>query len=205
MLVSNFDIIQLEIQGDLENQDIRNVFHYRILTDAPAFITLDDVFLQWAARFDSDVMFAFTNALAYRFISAKNLTVPIQIFETGISAFGGQAGEYLPVHDALSIKLVRSTGLTRNGRKSYSGITESYSANGMFILNDPDTLLFEEFHGTILDFVTDDDPAIAVSFEPVIVGRTKDAQGVYQLDLNKTNRIANAKMNKKISTQNTRK
>jgi len=205
MLVSSFDIIQLEIVGLLLTQVVRNVFHYEVIHEGGGAVDISDVITAWFVDFDTNVLPPLSEKLTYNTVIGKNLTNPIQIYEAGVTANGDLAGDILPAHDCLSVKLVRTTGITRNGRKAYSGVAEAIVTDGVHSISPAQVTALEEFHYLDKPFVTLGDPAINVTFRPIIVGRTETAPGIYTLDLAKINTIKGAQLRPIVKTQNTRK
>lgn len=205
MLVSNLDIIQIDVIGKMQSSDVRNVFMFEILHGGGGAIDIDDTLVAWFTTFDNEILSQLSSTLSITDLKAKNLTNPLAIFEGSVAADGDQAGEALPVHDTLSFKLLRSSGITRNGRKSYSGLVETLVENGDITLSPAALANMELWHHQDQVFPTLDDPPIDVTYRPVIVGRTLNGSGVYELDLAKINTINGAKANTRVRTQNTRK
>ena len=206
MFVSDNDVIQLELVGALQGQIIRNVFHYLIDHGQGGAVNLQTVIPLWFVEFDNMVLASLHTSVSYNLVIGKNLTVPEQIYEANVSATGDALGQCLPVHDTMSVKLIRTLGTTRNGRKSYSGIDEANTDAGDLLLNQSFVDDIEEFHGTTRTYeFPGSSPAFNVNLIPVIVGRTAVTPGNYQLDLSKINLIAGAQVNSRVRTQNTRK
>lgn len=205
MFVESGDIIQVKTVGALQGQQVLNVWHYRITHDGGGSLNLQQVFPLWFIDFDTLVLTHFSENLVYGSVMGINLTNPVQIYEANVTANGDQIGDVLPVHDTISVKLLRTTGITRNGRKAFSGIIESNQIGGIQGLPGPAQDDLEDFCGTDKNYVHPDDPLITVTFSPVIVGRTPDSGGIYQLDLSKVNDVAGAQINDFVKTQNTRK
>lgn len=205
VLVSNLDIVQFEIVGTLQGQEVVNVFQYEVLHSYGGFIEMDSTVPLWFIGFDADVLSNLSVGLSIHTVRGKNLSAPIHIYEAGVTANGDRLGEPLPVHDTFSMKLIRTNGITRNGRKSYSGVTEETQSNGAVVLDQVDIDAMELWHSSEKVITQTTPPSVAITWRPVIVGRTKDVNGVYQLDLSKINTIQGAQLSTAVRTQNSRK
>lgn len=137
-------------------------------------------------------------------VLVENMTNGIDFIEIPVGINGNRADPGLPTSNALSVKLNRTTKITRNGGKRLAGVTENAVQNNDVILQAGIITDIETFWGTTLSVtagMTND-----FDLSPVIVGRTKNpVTGIYELDLAKINPIQNAVVSSKISTQNTRK
>lgn len=205
MLVLNLDIVQLEIVGSLQGQDVRNVFHYRMENVSGGAINIAPMIPLWFINFDNLVLAKLSEDLVISNIIGKNLSNPIQIYEASVTANGDKLQESLPVHDTVSVKLLRTSGITRNGRKAFSGLVETDTADGNVTLSGSEISDIEGFCSDTENYANPEAPEITVDFRPVIVGRTLDVNEIYQLDLSKINPIAGAQVNMRVGTQNTRK
>lgn len=205
VLVQNDNVIQVTLLGRLQTQQVVNVFHFRIFTTSGGLFDVTQAVQDWIVDFDASVLSLLSAGLVYDEVKAINLSNPIQILEIGISALGGKAGETLPIHDTVSVKLLRTTGITRNGRKAYSGIVEADNANGGLLYTPAEVTQLEDFHSTPFVWTDPDNPSFELTLTPVIVGRTLNAQNVYELDLSKINVIRGAVIAPRVRTQNTRK
>lgn len=205
MLVLNLDIIQLTILGMLQGQQVLNVFHYRMENVSGGAINIAPMIPLWFINYDTGVLAKLSEDLVISNIIGKNLSNPIQIYEANVTANGDKLQESLPVHDTVSVKLLRTSGITRNGRKAFSGLVETDTADGNVTLTPSEISDIEDFCSDTVNYANPGDPMITVDFRPVIVGRTLDVGGIYQLDLAKINPIAGAQVNTRVGTQNTRK
>lgn len=205
MLVQNGDVIQLTVDGQLQGQDVLNVFHFLLGVNVGGAVNISDVIPLWFIDFDTSILTLLVTDLEITSIRGINLSNPDAIYEESVQATGDVVGESLPVHDTISVKLIRTTGVTRNGRKSYSGVNEGATSNGDLLYSPAQLQAIEEFHYLDKVYPIPDEPTFEVTFQPVIVGRTQDVNGVYQLDLSKLNAIRGAEVNGRIRTQNTRK
>lgn len=205
MLVQNDDILQVGLHGAYAGQDVINVFFFRVLRGDQLFVVADDAILQFVQAFDTNILPNYSAGLVYNEVKAVNLSNPIQIFETNVAAVGGKAGETLPVHDTVSVKLTRSTGITRNGRKAFSAIPEAQQANGDLDMSFYPQAAYDAVLASPTVYVDAADPLNNMDLIPVIVGRTPNASGVSEIDLSRVNVIQSTVINPKVRTQNTRK
>lgn len=199
------DILQFTVIGDLQDQEILNVFTYQVNNIDAVNNNLEAITQKWFIEFDTNILSNFSVNMVYNAVRTLNLTDQIDFYEGSVNASGDQPGTPLPVHDTCSIKLIRQTRLTRNGRKSFSGLTEENTANGNILFGQATVDMMELWLGQPVALDLDDDGQFNFIMTPVIVGRTLDGNGVYQLDLAKINNVIGANMNTRVRTQNTRK
>ena len=205
MLMISGDVAQLELVGSLQGQVVRNVFHYRIDHTEGGAVNIASVIPLWFIDFDTMVLPSLHQTMLYNQVLGKNLMNPLQIYDESVTASGDGLGQCLPVHDTMSVKLIRTSGVTRNGRKSYSGVDEGNTQDGDLLTGQGFIDDIEDFHRDTKTYALPATPSITVDFVPVIVGRTKDANDVYQLDVTKINVIRDAAVSLRVRTQNTRK
>jgi len=203
-MVQNNDILQITTFASFQQDDVLNVFHYQYNFDGPQNPSLADVATAWGTAFDTAINPALSAALVYDRVKIDNLTDGVEFTEGSFDTSGDLAGETLPAHDTISFKLVRQNKLTRNGRKSFSGIIESFQTNGILSVPQVNIDDMETFLGQPLELNIASVAPEPVFLNPVIVGRTKDVNGVYQLDLGKINFVQDAIMNPNVRTQRSR-
>lgn len=199
------DVIRITTKASLQGQEVLNVFFYNINIDDTPGVNLSELGVQWGVGFDTSIVTALSSQLTYQNIILENLTDGFEFSEGTYTATGDADGQPLPVHDTVSVKLLRSSKLTRNGRKSFSGLTENQNDNGNLGMSALQISEIESFLGQPFTYLDPNDNSLTAILQPVIVGRTLDVNGVYQLDLNRLNPITGATVNPRIRTQNTRK
>ena len=204
-MVAVNDIIQITTKGSLQGQDILNVFHYQVGTVDSQNSNLEQLTITWFPNFDTQILAELSEVLLITSVLTENLTDGVSIFEASVNANGDIQGECLPAHDTYSFKLTRQTKVTRNGRKSFSGIPEGNQNNGDVVLSAANITQMENFLSQPVELDVNNDPLDLLILNPVIVGRTLDVNGVYQLDLSKINNVVGAVLSPRIRTQNTRK
>lgn len=204
-MVQDNDILQLTVFGRQQGQDVLNVFHYLYFTESVNNPSLEDIATAWGIEFDTKVLVALSTKLSYQRVLLENLTDGLEFSDGTYIASGDVTGEALPSHDTYSVKLIRSTKLTRNGRKSFAGVAENLQADGAVLLSAPQIQDIEDFCGLPLSLPVASISPDPVILSPVIIGRTLDVNGVYQLDLTKINPVTGAQLKLGVRTQNTRK
>lgn len=205
VVVQDNDILQFTSFATLQGQQVLNVFHYLYFSESAINPSLADVATAWGIEFDTRVVRFFASSLVYSRVIVDNLTDGLEFSDGSFVASGDETGETLPVNVTLSVKLIRQNKLTRNGRKSFSGLTEAMNLNGSYVEPAGAIGSIESFCGDILSLNVASISPDPVILSPVIVGRTKDVNGVYQLDLTKINPIVDAIVDPILATQNTRK
>ena len=200
------DIVRFTLKQILFGQEVRNVFYYRVQqAGGPSGFTLVDFIPVYAQRFFDQVMQFLSGDLYLNSVLYENLTDIDEFYEGTVSHSGAGALNAFSPQSALTVKLLRSNKQTRSGSKRFAGIAEQSVTNG--VINFPQSTidLIETFCGELLvlpEYVGSPEDVI---LDPVIVGRTKNASGVYELDLSKINPISSAEVQLNVSTQNTRK
>lgn len=126
------DVLQLTEKQRQAGQPILNVYFYEVVlnTDdhgyedvAPAFV--NDL---WTMQRKSST----SSSLTYETLEIRNMTNGIDMFEFEVGEAGtATTTEALPPYATVTIKLVRSTLVTRNGYKRYAGIVEGSQTNGL--------------------------------------------------------------------------
>lgn len=123
------DLLQVTIESELQAQQMLNVYYYRVLEGYSLNdeITGGEVLDELIAQLITPVRAFQHEDVDYRSIEVRNLSNGIEFVERPL-AVSGQitgGGDCLPAFVTVAFSLIRSTLLTRNGRKSYSGIPEA--------------------------------------------------------------------------------
>lgn len=204
-MVQDNDILQFTVFAELQGQQVLNVFHYLYFSESASNPALVDIGTAWGVEFDTNVVLYFSEQLQYTRLLIENLTDGLEFSDASYDATGDQVGDTLPVHDTMSVKLLRSNKLTRNGRKSFSGLVEPSTSAGNILFDAATLGDIEDFCGNPLSLAVTATAPDPVILTPVIVGRSLNAEGKYELDLTKINPIVDAIADTVIATQNTRK
>lgn len=199
------DILRGTFVGTYLNQQIVNVFFWEIDSQSTGNLVLGDFATEIVTRFDNDVVSVLNVGLVYDTFTLENLTNQIGLADLGINLVGGNTGQNMPSSVALGVRLNRATKLTRNGAKRFAGLSEDKVNNNQLQLNSVERAQIEGFCGTDYFYLDYDGQGNDVGLDPVIVGRTKNASGVYELDLTRVNNVNSATLRNFVSTQNTRK
>lgn len=203
MAVNVGDIIQFTDQQTLLNQQVLNVYDYRVVSADPD-VTLEMISQGFELQVVNVVRELQCVALNHTTIVTKNLTNGVDIWEEPVNALGIIATDQpLASFYACGFRLVRSSALTRHGGKRIGGIAEeqvvgnSLTAPGLAIANMVAVAMGAEVsaEGTIADYV----------LEPVIVGRIETGlPGAGGYDLSKINPVSSAQFIR-VTTQTTRR
>lgn len=199
------DVIQFVVSGEYLGQEVVNVFFYGLDAGAPHFIDLGLVGNDWMADFASRVLGDLSDELSYNTLTMTNLTDGLEFAVWSETITGGQDVVPLPSFCALGVTLFRTNRITRNGGKRFAGLGEAQVTDNAIL---PATINFtdiENFCGQPLVYADYNGEADTVILRPIIVGRSLNIEGKYQLDLNRINPIDGAQVRPNVSTQNTRK
>jgi len=201
MAIAVGDHIELVAHQTMFSQQILNVFHYQVVS-IETTITYEDIFDAFDNQWNISLAPLLSTALILDTLTARNLTNEIDIADH-ISNFAGDvSGESLPPFMSYGFRFNRLSGITRHGYKRFAGVSESVvlgiGHNPSF--NSVITAMSEALAEGLVRTGT------AADFEmlPVIIGRTKNENDTYELDLTRVNGV-NGVAFAGISTQNTRK
>lgn len=199
------DIVQVTHKYQAAGETALNVFYYEITAqtqaDEPLLTWLDELSTQW----DTGLREIWHTSTISTSIRADNLTNGVEFAEIATGWNGNQAGEPAPSFVAIPVRLNRTTKVTRNGSKRISGITEDLFNGNAVVLSGNQAPGIYTYCATSYLFTDVDGAGNDVQITQRIVGRTKNAQGVYELDLAKVNPIGGVVIGANISTQNSRK
>ena len=199
------DIIQFTVKQTYQDVVIINV-DYRRIEEIDSNIDSTALIAQsYGNGWVSEVLPGLSSNLKLVEVKMDNLTDGISFGEWGFNNSGGEGGGDTPAFTCYAITLRRSTKITRNGSKRIAGVVEPYVEGNVqsfpVLYRDP----MERFFGGQYRFEDPGNPSSNYDWQPVIIGRTLNAQGVYELDLTKINDVVIANMSPNVSTQNSRK
>lgn len=199
------DIIRITNKHTYQGQELLNVFYFQIIDGPTGTISFSDMVQGWGIEYEVNILSYMHETCVWDSALFENLSDDIEFFDESYGFAGEATGDSLPAFVSVAVRLNRQTKITRNGSKRFAGYSENANLAGDMNLSQTAIDAMESFCGDPLTFtltnVNNDD----VTLLPIIVGRTKDANGVYQLDLSKINTVTSAVVRPKLSTQNTRK
>lgn len=197
------DIIQITDVQSYLGQEVLNVYFYR-MDSFENGVTLEIVVDNFQVLALTPIKAIQHSSLTHVTLIGKNLTNGIDITEQPVGVAGIAGSDPLASFYAVSIRLVRTTAVTRHGAKRYAGLTEQW-VNGNTLMGDGPALVQD-----VCDFIgapmvvsgTLDQDFVAT---PVIVGRfPAGSPDAGALDLSKINVVASAQYIR-LSTQTTRR
>jgi len=195
------DILQITEFQRQANQPLLNVYFYEV-TVASGNPTAAEIAEFFAGELWGEVRQALaSNALTMENVEVRNLTngVDFGVFEVAENG-AVSATEPLPPYCTVTIRLNRTTLVTRNGYKRYAGINEGIQNNGTLTSGG---LTAYQGMATVLEaLLAFDAGGVDYTLKPVIVG-VNPMTG--KRDLTRLNDIASASVNQRLGTQNTRK
>lgn len=202
MAIADNDILQITFVQSVTGQVVNNVFFYRA-DDPVGTPDYGDVADGFISQVVVPLVATQSVDVGSTRIVIKNITNNLDIYEEANSNAGSRSGPVMPSFVAWAFRLVRSSALTRHGAKRIAGPSESDVAdNGpvsgvLTVLTALATAMGE-------DFVVNDGGGNTVTLVPVIVGRTENVDGDYELDLTKINPVASANFIR-VTSQTTRR
>jgi len=198
------NVLQVKHFYDVYGEECLNVFYYVIdLMDNPP-IDPDTFGDELASYYTTHfVTFAGGDAVSRR-VEIDDLTNGVEFAVVATNVPGQSVGDTLPANYAMNVTLPRASKITRNGSKRISGIPESRLNGGDFDTTGGAVTGIIDYCSSSIVLTDVDGQGSNVTLRGVIVGRTKNAQGVYQLDLTKLNNYVTPVLNARASTQATR-
>jgi len=204
-MTSTGDILRFTVSGEYLGQQVVNVFFYMVSSGSNGFLSPIDFVPDWAAEFELKVVAGLSDKLIYDRVVFDNLTNGLDFADTPINVSGSIALAHMPSSVAIPVTLKRSSKVTRNGSKRYAGVLEDKTDGNVLSLDGQHKSDIESFHGDTVVLLDYDGQGNQLNLQNVVIGRTKDVNGVYQLDLSKINPIYEAQVGANVSTQNSRK
>lgn len=199
------DILQVQHVYTVLGEVCRNVFYYEI---GPSDTTsqLATPYANWfAANIAPEYQVFLADDNTHDRIIVDNLTNGLDFGEATTDLAGAVVGDPLPSFVALNVTLQRTSKLTRNGSKRFSGFVETALTQQNWTLPAGAVTAVNNICATSLsdsDFLG---LGTTMDLNQVIVGRTKNASNVYELDLSKINNIGGILQNPIATSQRTRK
>lgn len=204
MAVVTGDILRFTMIQELLGETCINVDFRRYVDVGGSGNTYEELLSEYVTDFTNEVGVIQSVLLNYNLCRVENLSNGIEFAEQSITDSGLWTGEVLPSAVAVTVKLNRETKITRNGSKRIAGIGETAVIGNDVQYGASTIAQVETFFGDDID-IGDGTTVNDALLEPYIIGRTLNASGVYELDLNKQNPVTSATLNLKISSQNSRK
>lgn len=134
-----------------------------------------------------------------------NLTRPLEFADFSELLTGYAGGDPAPPHDAILIRQTRFNKATRNGYKRIPFIGEAVMG-GLTVTNPPGAKAgVEDWFGVEASLTgVYNSENVDTRLVPIIVGRTANLAGVYEIDLTRINQVVGAVV-LRPTTQNSRK
>lgn len=199
------DIIQITVFQTLLGQSCLNVFHYR-LDYIESAVTYSDLISTFMLEWSTGPRTIQNSACVTTGARLDNLTNGLDFIETVVSLAGtaDSGGETMPPFVSWGYKLVRSTKLTRNGAKRFTGVSEQWLTNGVpnssFSANLAAVAAWLDDPIQVAETGSED-----FTLTPVIVGRYPQGDAnVGELDLSRINDVAVAQF-RGVTSQVSRK
>lgn len=197
------DVLQIVLEGRSNGEDVTNVFYFGCSNSSS---DPGDTYLNVLTRFDAVVLpplIAVSNTVTvYSQLTVKNLSNELDYAVLTINRTGTLAGAPLPAYITFTAQLVRTTLLTRNGSKRFSGLVEEgIVGNTISWIPAQKTALEQALDATLVSPTPS-----SWSLIPIIVGRfPQGSPNAGELDLSRTNLISNARLGSRTSSQVSRK
>lgn len=204
MAVSTGHILRFTMFQRLSGQQVLNVDYRRYVDVGGSGNTYQELWDEYALRMSNDIGPVQATALQYERLLIENMSNGIEFLDAAYVDTGLNASPTLPSSVAIGVKQLRETKVTRNGSKRIAGVPEGQVSGNDVSFSAGVIAAVEAFYGAAM-LIGDGTAVNDALLEPVIVGRTLDGSGVYQIDLSKINPVVGAVFRTTVSTQNTRK
>jgi len=173
-----------------------NVFYY-LVAAWTGNLDLDDVIDEFIDAVATPLQPLQSAAVSTIQIRVDNVSTGLEFAERTNGLLSGTAtGEAAPSYMAAGFRLNRTTGVTRNGAKRFTGVTEGHISGQTWSPYD-DAPAIAMANALAADLILD----VNDELSPVIVGRQANGS----LDLTKLNPVASATPLQYLTTQNSRK
>lgn len=199
------DTVKIVLSATFAGNKGQNVYWYNLGDTGQGSMSLQDVVTGWFTNYNTQIVPFISGALVYDNIYIENASNDLEFYEDIISTGGQVGGNALPAQATLTFKLVRSTKVTRNGSKRLMGVPESFQTAGLLTYPQASVDQMQDFFAEVLQFPDASNAGNDIIMSPVIIGRTLNANGVYEIDLNKFNPISNSVLNPYVGSQDTRR
>lgn len=195
------NIIQLKAAQTYLSQSILNVFYYEVVA-LDEGVTLEHVLTTFTGFWTTNIKPLQVTGCVLATLEAKDLSNGIDIASRSVNVAGSLTGDGVPSFVTLSFRLNRTTGLTRHGQKRFAGCSEAAIIGNDLsggVLTAANAAAVAMAGGLLSDSGTNDH-----ELKPVIIGRTLQQDGSYELDITKVNDVQSAQY-VRVSTQTTRR
>lgn len=199
------DIIQGTFKHTLLGQQVINVGYWEVLVPSAGDLVLFTLGDELVGDYETSVMTELAQDMVFNSLELLNLSDGLEFADIPSGQAGVKIGSPLPAFNAMTIKLNRSTRLTRNGSKRIAGLLESNTENGVIIMTSAERQNIADFWSEQKNYSDYDGLGNDVFLAPRIVGRTKNIDGNYELDLSKVNGITGNSVSLNVSSQVSRK
>lgn len=199
------DILRVQHVFTVLGQECRNVFFYEISAESTGSLLATTIANAYAAeQVPFWQAFSATGAQHNRII-VDNLTDGLDFGEVDTDVAGLVSAQILAPVYAMNVTLPRTSKLTRNGSKRISGMTENQYNNGIWDTSGATIDPIVDYCTNSISIADYDGSGGLLGLDGVIVGRTLNLEGVYELDLSKINPYGIPILNSVATTQRTRK
>lgn len=194
------DIVQVTMTGISLNETTRNVFHYRV-TDANGSTTAQNLLEAFQNAVVAPLMNILSVDTEVRLLEIDNLTDGLSFGELPLfSVEGNVAGSVMPSYVVVGYKLLRSSKITRNGFKRFSGVVEADVTGNLMTSTFVNSAANQAVIDALGSEIVTGQAGVAASMFPVILGRRPGQTPPFV-----TQDVAGVELQRNITSQNSRK
>lgn len=203
-LVAVNEIYRVTIKQEFLSQELLNVFFVKIdEVDTPNTLVAVDVGFSLMESIAALWIAWVSEQLTFTEVYVENLTDGLSLGSYNPPYVGGVAGEVLPSYSAISVKLPRTSALTRSGGKRFAGVIEAATTGNLITASGylDDVEAFAEQISAQFELQSSVDPEQGLA-HCVLVGTNPETG---QPNLTKVQDFGFPVVRATLSTQNSRK
>lgn len=197
MALIDGNIVRATVFGSVNNEGMINTFFYRAVINSGTPI-LEDVANAIIDEVLEPIADLVTAATQWFQMQVLNISNNADVDYVNFLVVGTATGELISPFAAYGLKLNVLQTITRAGGKRIAGVPISACQNGILTLDVDQTQTIENAMGEPIDYSQGGNE---LTLFPVVVGRLPDGG----FDLDRINPVKSATLNRRLTTQNSRK
>lgn len=183
------DLYEITVDGTINNQTIKNIYHYQQMTGTD---NADNLFDLFEADVIPKILDLASTSYTLDTVTVVNKEDPTDFWVQSVGLNGNQTGENMPTHDAWSFEWVTRRTDAKSGGKRLAGVIEATLNNGV------PTVLFLIKLAAYMAKCESDLTSAGGTWRPCVRGKRRGSLGVF------ANYISGIRL-VGCTTQNTRK
>lgn len=199
------DLYRFTVKSTVSGVECFNVDFKRLDTEPSNPLTTFELARDYHQAWQDKILPVLSLETTLNSVLCENLTDGVTFAEYAENVSGLAGGNAMPSFVSIGVRLNRSSKITRNGYKRIAGISENEVSNNDFVVAPAFQSEIEDMFSLSVEFDNVSNSPDPYLMETVIVGRTLNGSGVYELDLSKINPVLSAVLNPQVTSQVSRK